>query len=135
MCQPVPEASGPSSLVVTGACAFEQRQGATCVITDDDVLMKVLRPMANDGQLMIFVTVEEYGSTIGRTTAEVVVGVEHAQGLFRWSTDRAKVTGSDQQFVRLDETRLAPVPPLKEQELVVSGTFTCASTVVAPDAR
>jgi hypothetical protein len=135
MCQPAPQASGPSSLIATGACPFEQRGGATCVITDDDVLMKVLRPSANDGQLFIFVTIEHYGSTIGRTVAEVVVGVENAQGLFRWSTLHAQVSGSDQTFVTLAETHLTSVPPLEAQDVVVSGTFTCASTVVAPDAR
>ena len=135
MCRPAPEASGSNSFVATGACAFEQRQGATCVITDDDLLMKIVRPTANDGRLVIFVSVENYGSAIGRTQAEVVVGVENAQGLFRWATRQARVTESDEKSVKIAETHLTPVPPLKEQDVVVSGTLTCASSVTAPDAR
>jgi hypothetical protein len=135
MCQPAPDASGPGSLAFTGPCAFEQRQGATCVVTDDDLLMKVLRPTSNDGQVLIFVTVENYGSVIGRTVAEVVVGVENAQGLFRWATERAQVTTSDEKSVTLGETHLKAVPPLKEPDVIVSGALTCASIVVAPDAK
>lgn len=136
MCQPAPQPSGPSSVVTAGACAFEQREGATCVLTDDDLLMKIMRPTANDGQLMIFVTVENYASVSGRARAEIVVGVENAQGLFRWATENIRVKGSDEKSVTLhDETHLTAVPPLKEQDVIVSGTLTCASTVTAPDAR
>jgi hypothetical protein len=135
MCPPVPGASGPSAFAGTGACAFEQHEGATCVMTDDDLLMKVLRPAPDNGQFLIFVTVENNGSTVGRDRAEVVVGVENAQGLFRWATGWVRAKASDEKSVTLDETHLTAMPPLKEQDVVVSGRLTCASTVTARDAR
>jgi hypothetical protein len=136
MCEPAAaEPPGPSSVVGNGACAFEQHRGATCVLTDDDLLMKVTGPMANDGLFMMFVTVENFGSRT-RQQVEVVVGVENSQGLFRWTTHSAHATvGPDETFVTFAASRLTPVPPLKEQDVVVSGTLTCASTVVAPDAK
>jgi hypothetical protein len=135
MCEPSAEPLGPSSVVGTGACAFEQRGGAKCTLTDDDLLMSVTRPTPNDGLFMMFVTVENFQRGPVLNDVQVVVGMENARGLFRWTSDEGHVTvGPDKKFVTFDETRLTPVPPLEAQDVVVSGTFTCASTVHGEDA-
>ena len=135
MCPSSAGTSGPSRFLGTGACAFERRESATCVLTDDDLLMKVAGPASSDGRLTVFVIVENYNKPRGRNQAKVVVSVETAHGLFRWRTASGHVTiGPDQKFVTFAEAGLTPVPPLDEQDIVVSGTLACASTVDAEDA-
>ena len=136
MCGPTPEAPGPSRVVGIGACAFEQRAGAKCMVTDDDLLMTATRPAPNDGVFMMYASIEDYPRASAREHVQVVVGMENAQGLFRWATDRAHVTvGPGQAFITFEETALKAVPPLKADDVVVSGTFTCASIVDVSDAE
>jgi hypothetical protein len=125
---PIEPAGGPSTLVGTGACAFQQRGAAHCILTDDDLLMEVTRPMAGDARFMVYVSVENFWEGHDNANGQVVVGVESPQGLYRWRTDTARLANApDESFVVMDQAHLSAVPPLKAPDVIVSGTFTCGS--------
>ena len=127
LCPPPLEPSGgPSTLTGRGACAFEQQGAARCILTDDDLLMEVTRPMPNDGQFMVYVSIENFWEDHDNDNGLIVVGVRSAQGLYRWATETARVrNGPDESFVVVNDAHLQAVPPMKAPEVVVSGTFKC----------
>jgi hypothetical protein len=129
ICPPPAESrTGLSTLVGTGACAFQQQGPATCTLTDDDLLMLVTRPMPDDSLFMIYLGVENFHRGKDNTDAQIVVGVQSPQGLYRWATDQARVTNAaDERSVTIAETHLPAVPPLHASDLVLSGTFACGT--------
>ena len=127
ICPPPPEPTGgPSALNGIGACPFQQQGAATCVITDDDLMMEAHRAMPGDALFTVYLSIENF-TRGGDNVAELMVSVENSDGLYRWATDSAHaVMAADASAVEIAGTHLPSMPPLTVAEVVVSGIFRCA---------
>jgi len=153
-CPPPPEATtGPSSLTVTGPCAFEHHGAVSCEANGDDFLVSMTRPAASGALLMIYINVEQYHGPGSYETAEMYIGVQDKKLIYRWSGDTVAITvGADEAFVVLPTTRIeaepllincsgpmtnydcsgrGDLPALEASAEVLSGTLRCAERPAA----
>ncbi len=149
VCPPPPEeGTGPSSLTVTGPCAFEHHGAVSCESTGDDFIVTMVRPAADGAQLMIYLNVEHYTGPGSYEDAQMFLSVQHNTFIYRWSNDSFPITvGSGEAFAVLPTTRLDAEPllidctgPMTNYQCsgrgdsaiemtteVVSGTLRCAA--------
>jgi len=113
-CPPPPEdSSGPSSLSVTGPCAFQHRARVNCEARHDDFYVSLSRKAARGATLMVYINVEKYHGPGSYDGAEMFVGVQDKTSIYRWSGDRLAITvGPGEEFVVLPTTRLDAEPIL-----------------------
>lgn len=113
-CPPPPEdSSGPSSLSVTGPCAFQHRGRVSCEARADDFYVSLSRKAARGATLMVYINVEKYHGPGSYDGAEMFVGVQDKTSIYRWSGDRLTITvGPGEGFVVLPTTRLDAEPIL-----------------------
>jgi len=113
-CPPPPEdSSGPSSLSVTGPCAFQHRARVNCEARADDFYVSLSRKAARGATLMVYINVEKYHGPGSYDGAEMFVGVQDKTSIYRWSGDRLTITvGPGEEFVVLPTTRLDAEPIL-----------------------
>ena len=110
-CPPMPEqGKGPSTLKVTGPCAFEHKGEAECEWTGDDLLATVTRKTKNGAEVMFFVNVERYvGPGKYKAPNDVLVSLKEGSKIYRWSTNEFELTvGPDSRYVTLHDVRLDP---------------------------
>jgi hypothetical protein len=110
-CPPLPEqGSGPSSIKVTGPCAFEHKGEAECEWTGDDLLATVLRKARNGAEVMFHVNVERYvGPGKYKAPNDVLVSLKDGSKIYRWSTNEFELTvGPESRYVVLRDVRLDP---------------------------
>ena len=113
-CPPPPEGSpGPSSLSVTGPCAFQHRGAVTCEALADDFYISMSRKALRGATLMVYINVENYKGPGSYTDAQIFVGVQDKTSIYRWSSDTLAITvGPDEEFAVLPTTRLDAEPVL-----------------------
>jgi hypothetical protein len=113
-CPPPPEDSpGPSSLSVTGPCAFQQRGAVVCESLGDDFIVAVSRKAANGATLVAYINVEAYKGPGSYDEAQMFVAVQDGKSMYRWSNERGRVTvGPGEAFLVLPTTRLEAEPML-----------------------
>jgi hypothetical protein len=107
-CPPPPDvAEGPSSLVVTGPCAFAHKSEVDCEVTPDDMLVTLSRKAAHGATLMIYLNVEKYHGSGDYDEAQMFVGVQDRSSIYRWSSDSVHVTvGPGEAFVTFPATKV-----------------------------
>lgn len=115
-CPPPPETSpGPSSLVVTGPCAFQHRAAVSCEALFDDFLLTMTRPAGHGATLMVFINVEKYRGPGSYKGAQMFLGLQDKANIYRWSSDTVDITvGSGEEFAVLPKTSLEAEPLLVE---------------------
>jgi hypothetical protein len=114
-CPPVAErGTGPSSIKVTGPCAFEHKGEAECDAEYDDFLVKVFRPAKNSAQMMLLINVERYvGPRTYKGHNDMIVSLKDGSKIYRWSTAEYEVTvGPGSKSVTVKNVRLEPEPVL-----------------------
>ena len=112
---PIPEegGTGPSSLTVTGPCAFQHRGKFSCEAIADDFYISMTRKAAQGATLMIYINVEGFHGAGEYKDAQMWVGVQGRKEIYRWSSDSVALTiGPDQAFAVLPTTRLDAEPVL-----------------------
>jgi hypothetical protein len=113
-CPPPPEgASGPSSLAVTGPCAFRHRGAVSCEALVDDFYISVSRKAARGSTLMVYINVENYHGPGRYKDAQMFMSVQDRSSIYRWSNDAVEITvGPNEEFAVLPPTRLDAEPVL-----------------------
>ncbi len=113
-CPPPPEDSpGPSSLTVTGPCAFQHRGAVSCEPIADDFYISMSRKAARGATLMVYINVEKYHGPGSYDGAQMFVGVQDKTSIYRWSSDTIAITvGPGEEFAVLPTTRLDAEPVL-----------------------
>ena len=113
-CPPPPEAApGPSSLIVTGPCAFQHRGAFTCESLADDFYISMSRKALRGATLMVYINVENYKGPGNYDGAQIFVGVQDKTFIYRWSSDTLAITvGPDEEFAVLPTARLDAEPVL-----------------------
>jgi hypothetical protein len=116
VCPPPPEdAPGPSTLGVTGPCAFEHRGAVSCESAGDDFILTMTRPAAHGAKLMVYINVEKYHGPGSYEEAQMFLGVQDKTLIYRWSSDTVSITvGSGEELAVLPPTRLEAEPLLIE---------------------
>jgi hypothetical protein len=101
---------GPSSLKVTGPCAFEYKGEADCEAVGDDLLVTLTRPAKGGAELMFHVNVERYvGPGKYKPPNDVFVSLKDGSKIYRWWTNEYEVTvGPKSKFVTLRNVQLEP---------------------------
>jgi hypothetical protein len=107
---PAERGGGPSSLKVTGPCAFEHKGAAACEPVGDDFYVTIVRKAKNAAELMFFVNVERYvGPGNYKAPNDVLVSVKDGSKIYRWWTNQYEVTvGPGSKYVTLKDVRLDP---------------------------
>lgn len=107
---PAERGSGPSSLKVTGPCAFEYKGVAECESAHDDFMVTVARKAKNGAELMLHINVERYiGPGKYKSPNDVFVGLKDGTKIYRWFSNDFEVTvGPQSRSVTLRDVRLAP---------------------------
>ena len=113
-CPPPPEdSSGPSTLTVSGPCAFEHKGIANCEWHADDFYLSMTRKAAQGATLTVYINVEGYDGPGQYKSAQMFIGVQDKTSIYRWSSDAVTITvGPDQEFAVLPTTKLAAEPVL-----------------------
>lgn len=113
-CPPLPEgSSGPSTLVVTGSCAFQHQGKFACESVGDDFYVSMTRKAGNGSTLMVYINVENYKGPGEYRTAQMFVGIQDKKNIYRWSNDTLALTvGPNQEFAVLPTARLEGEPLL-----------------------
>ena len=113
-CPPPPEeAPGPSTLTVTGPCAFEHHGTVSCEANGDDFLITLTRPATGGATLMIYINVEGYHGPDSYEGAQMFMGVQDRTLIYRWSSDTLSITvGPDEAFAVLPTSRIEAEPLL-----------------------
>src|SRR5262249_46236343 len=94
-------------------CAFEQRAAVSCEALADDFIVVATRPAKNGATIMIYINVEKYTGPGEYTEAQMFVGVQDKQNIWRWSSDNVNITvGKDEAFSELPPTKLEAEPML-----------------------
>jgi hypothetical protein len=127
LCPPPPEqADGPSTLVVTGPCAFQHKGAMECKVTPDDFIVQATRPGALDTTMSIYVNVEGYTGPGTYQKSQILIGLLDAKFSFRWVSDTVPITvAPDEQSLSFRATRLEILPPFEAADLRVSGRLSC----------
>jgi hypothetical protein len=111
-CPPPPEDSpGPSSLAVSGPCAFSHVGAVSCASTGDDFIVAASRKAAGGATLVLYINVEKYRGPGTYVGTQMFVAVQDGKSIYRWSNDNGRVTvGADEKFVAMPTIRLAGEP-------------------------
>jgi hypothetical protein len=113
-CPPPPEdTSGPSTLTVTGACAFQHQGTFACEASADDFYISASRKAARGATLLVYINVEQYKGPGAYKDAQMYIGVQDKTSIQRWSSDTVDITvGPGEEFAVLPSTRLQAEPVL-----------------------
>ena len=80
-CPPPPEdSSGPSTLTVSGPCAFEHKGIANCEWHADDFYLSMTRKAAQGATLTVYINVEGYDGPGQYKSAQMFIGVQVSGG-------------------------------------------------------
>ena len=108
---PSGESTGPSSLAVTGPCAFEVRTAGACESIGDDFIVALTRKAKLDASLVVYLNVEHYHGPGSYDGAQMFVAAQGAKTIYRWSSDTVQATvGRNEAFVLLPRTQLDGEP-------------------------
>jgi hypothetical protein len=113
-CPPPSEDSpGPSTLKVTGPCAFEHRGTFSCEALHDDFYISASRKATGRASLMVYINVERYKGPGTYQGAEMFIGLQDATSINRWSSDQVSITiGPEEAYAVLPTTNLEAEPLL-----------------------
>jgi hypothetical protein len=112
---PIPKegGKGPSSITVTGPCAFQHQGKFVCEPLADDLYISMTRKAAQGSTLMLYINVERYHGAGEYKAAQMWIAVQGKKEIYRWSSDEVSLTiGPNQAFVVLPTTRLEAEPLL-----------------------
>jgi hypothetical protein len=101
---------GPSSVKVTGPCAFEHKGEAECEALGDDLMVIVERKAKKSAELILYVNVERYvGPGKYKAPNDIYVSLKDGPKIYRWWSNRFEVTvGPESKYVTLAEVHLEP---------------------------
>jgi len=107
---PATPGNGPSSLKVTGPCAFEHKGEAECEAEFDDLLITVVRKAKNAAELMLYINVERYvGAGNYKAPNDMFVSLKDGAKIYRWYSNDFEVTvGPQSKYVTVRDVRLEP---------------------------
>ncbi len=113
-CPPPPEdGPGPSTLSVTGPCAFQHQGTFACEASADDFYVSASRKAARGATLLVYINVERYKGPGTYKDAQMYIGVQDKTSIQRWSSDKVDITiGPGEEFAVLPSTRLDAEPVL-----------------------
>jgi hypothetical protein len=134
VCPIPPEgARGPSSLEVTGPCAFRHSGTFTCEARGDDFYISATRKAARGSTLMVYINVERFKGPGEYKDAQMFVSVYEKRNIYRWSNDSVRLTVADDLgFAVLPTTRLEAEPLLLVDCTGPMNNFFCASAAEHP---
>jgi len=110
-CPPPDErGSGPSSIKVTGPCAFQHKGEAHCEKDGDDFYVTVWRKARNSAEVMLFINVERFvGPGTYKPPNDIWVSLKDGSTIYRWSSNDYEVTvGPGSKYVTFKDARLEP---------------------------
>ena len=106
--------SGPSSIAVTGPCAFEHKGTATCEAKSDDYNVIFSRNAKGAGNTALLrISVEDYSGAGRYKNNEILLSVYDKTKMYRWTTEKAEITiGPDSEYLIVHDAKLEPEPVL-----------------------
>ena len=114
-CPPPAETTrGPSSITVTGPCAFEHTGEAECEWEGDDFPVTATRKAKNSAEIVLFVNVERFvGPRTYKPPNDLYVSLKVGSKIYRWSTNNYEATvGPGSKFVTFKDVKLEAEPVL-----------------------